>query len=77
MTQFEKVLAENPGHQVDEQDAAVTVAVIRSLALGLFHMQVSGMVKFPGGPFTIGEIESNLDGAAAAFTQKLIESKPK
>ena len=77
MTQFEKVLAENPGHQIDEMDAAMTVAVIRSVAIGLFYGQMSGLIRFPGGVFTAGEIESKLDGAAAAFTQKLIESKPK
>ena len=57
MTQLEQVLAENPGHQIDEQDAAMTVALIRSLAVGLFHMQMTGMIRFPAGDMTMGEIE--------------------
>lgn len=77
MSQVTKVLAENPGHEIDEKDQVMIGAVIRSLSVGLFHMQMTGMIRFPAGDLTMGEIESGLDGAAAAFVQKLIESKPR
>ena len=78
MTQLSKVLAQS-GETIDAKDAQMIEAGIKSLAVGLFAAQMNGMIRFPsdsGIGWTIGEIESGLDFVAAAFMQKLIESKP-
>ena len=74
MTQLAQVLA--AANNMEESDKQVAAAVVKSLAMGLFAMQVSGLVKFPAGDLMIGELESKVDMVAAAFMQKLIESKP-
>lgn len=74
MTQLAQVLA--AANDMEESDKQVAAAIVKSLAMGLFAMQVSGLVKFPAGDLMIGEIESKVDMVAAAFMQKLIESKP-
>lgn len=74
MTQFEQVLKESGAMEND--DMVVAAAIVKSLAMGLFAMQVSGLIKFPAGDLMIGELESKVDMVAAAFMQKLIESKP-
>ena len=74
MTQFEQVLKDSG--QLEESDVVVAAAVVKSLAMGLFAAQCAGLIKFPAGDFTIGELESSVDMVAAAFMQKLIESKP-
>lgn len=76
MSQLNEVFALNPGHGVEPQDQVMAEAVIRSMAVALFTAQVTGLIRFPAGDLTIGEIEGRLDACAAAFTQKLIESKP-
>lgn len=78
MTQLSKVLAES-GETIEPKDQAMIEAGIKSLAVALFAAQMNGMIRFPsdsGIGWTIGEIESGLDLVAAAFMQKLIESKP-
>lgn len=74
MTQLADVLAQ--AKDMEESDKVMAAAVVKSLAMGLFAMQVSGLIKFPAGDLMIGEIESKVDMVAAAFMQKLIESKP-
>ena len=74
MTQLAQVLA--AANNMEESDKQVAAAVVKSLAMGLFAMQVSGLVKFPAGDLMIGELESKVDMVAAAFMQKLTESKP-
>ncbi len=67
------------GKELSEMDKQMAAAVVKSLAVSLFAAQVSGLIKFPAGGdegLTIGEIESKLDLVAAAFVQKLVESKP-
>lgn len=74
MTQLADVLAQ--AKDMEESDKVMAAAVVKSLAMGLFAMQVSGLIKFPAGDLMIGEIESKVDMVAAAFMQRLIESKP-
>lgn len=74
MTQLADVLAQ--ARDMEESDKVMAAAVVKSLAMGLFAMQVSGLIKFPAGDLMIGELESKVDMVAAAFMQKLIESKP-
>lgn len=74
MTQLAQVLA--AASDMEESDKQVAAAIVKSLAMGLFAMQVSGLIKFPAGDLMIGEIESKVDMVAAAFMQRLIESKP-
>lgn len=74
MTQLAQVLA--AANDMEESDKQVAAAIVKSLAMGLFAMQVSGLIKFPAGDLMIGEIESKVDMVAAAFMQRLIESKP-
>lgn len=76
MTQLNEVFAADTKHQVSPEDQVMAEAVIRSLAVGLFTAQVTGLIRFPDGDLTIGEIGGRLDACAAAFMQKLIESKP-
>lgn len=75
MTQLNHVL-KNSGETIEPKNQAMIEAGIKSLAVGLFAAQASGMIRFPNGDMTIGEIETGLDLVAAAFMQKLIESKP-
>lgn len=74
MSQLSEVLA--AANDMEESDKQMAAAVVKSLAMGLFAMQVSGLIKFPAGDLMIGEIESKVDIVASAFMQKLIESKP-
>lgn len=75
MTQLQAAL-ENAGKEISADDKFMAAAVVKSLAVSLFAAQVSGLVKFPAGDLTIGEIESKLDLVAGSFVQKLVESKP-
>lgn len=62
--------------QLDKEEVEMAVAVVRSLAVGLFALQVQGILRFPAGcedGLTIGEIESKLMVGFGAFAQKLIE----
>lgn len=75
MMQLEQALT-NAGKQLSDDDKLMAAAVVKSLAVSLFAAQVSGLIKFPAGDLTIGEIESKLDLVAGSFVQKLVESKP-
>lgn len=56
-----------------EQDKVVAQAAISAVAVGLFAAQAQGLIKFPAGPFTIGEIESSLDTVVGATIEKFVE----
>ena len=74
MTQTEKAMRDS--NEFKDMDVVMAAAVVKSLAMSLFAAQVSGLIKFPAGDLMIGEIESKIDLVAAAFIQRLIESKP-
>ena len=59
-----------------DKDAVEAVdAVVSSIATGLFAAQTIGLVGFPAGTLTIGEIESKLRFVVEATAQKLIEKR--
>lgn len=73
-----KVLDEaGPDGSLPAGDREMIMPVINSLAVALFSLQTHGMIRFPVGLLTMGEIAEGLDFTAASFIQKLIESKPK